>query len=349
MNHRLDAVADTEAHDTSHGTDDDEKRTSASGVAVEKVGDGDDVGTDKGEVVSGNDPDVGEPVVVGRVGSSKTVKHTAEDSDKQGDDEREDTVLRLVDTTVALSAPLDKSVGAGTEKGKSDDGNDDLTNVDVTGLVLLPVVWGSSDNVAISRADGDVGTKSQTVEAKSPENIGEKKKAKHLLVHVENLLHVGLANPQTQVRAESARGVADKVQLGSDGAKSDRGRGLLDSLLDVEVVLGSLLVGRKGTLVLGLGQEEKSSDEHTASETSTKTVPTLGSDFTGDRAGKDRVDGGDDDLNGLLGHEVLAALVEEVHFLGDHGNEGLALSSSEADDAASSKVEFISLGCSAHD
>ena len=124
---------------------------------------------------------------------------------------------------------------------------------------------------------------------------------------------------------------------------------MLDSLLDVEVVLGSLLIRREGTLVLGLGQEEESSDEHSASETSTKTVPTLGSNLTSDRAGKHSVDGSDDDLDGLLGHEVLAALVEEVHFLSDHGNEGLALSSGKTDDAASGKVELVSLGCSAHD
>jgi hypothetical protein len=131
--------------------------------------------------LTSNDPDVGEPVVLSGVLSSETVEDTAENSDDQGDDKRKNTVLRLVNTTVALSTPLDESVGTGTKEGKSDDGNNDLTNVDVTGLVLLPVVWRSGDDVTISRTDGDVGTKSQTVKAKSPQNIGETKKSKHLL------------------------------------------------------------------------------------------------------------------------------------------------------------------------
>jgi hypothetical protein len=133
------------------------------------------------DLLTSNDPDVSEPVVVSGVLSSETVKNTAEDSDDQGDDKRKDTVLRLVDTTVALSTPLDKSVGTGAEERKSDDGDNDLTNVDVTGLVLLPVVWGSGDDVTISRADSDVGTEGQTVEAESPEDIGEGDQTEHLL------------------------------------------------------------------------------------------------------------------------------------------------------------------------
>jgi hypothetical protein len=133
------------------------------------------------DVHTSNNPDVCEPVVVSGVLSSETVKDTAENSDDQGDDKRKDTVLRLVNTTVALSTPLDKSVGTGAKEGKSDDGNNDLTNVDVTGLVLRPVVWRSGDNVTISRADGDVGTEGQTVEAQSPEDIGEGDQTKHLL------------------------------------------------------------------------------------------------------------------------------------------------------------------------
>jgi hypothetical protein len=127
-------------------------------------------------------------VVFGGVLSSETVKDTAENSDNQGDDERKDTVLRLVDTTVALGTPLDKSVGTRAEEGKSDDGNNDLTNVDVTGLILLPVVWRSGDDVTISRANSDVSTKSQTVEAKSPEDIGETKKSEHLLEEMSVLM-----------------------------------------------------------------------------------------------------------------------------------------------------------------
>jgi hypothetical protein len=113
------------------------------------------------------------------------------------------------------------------------------------------------------------------------------------------------------------------------------------------VVLGSFLVRREGTLVLGLGKEEKSSEEHTTRETSTKTVPTLRGNLASDRAGKYRVDGGDDDLDGLLGHKVLAALVEEVHFLSDHGNESFTLTGGKTDDAASSQMYFVGLGCCA--
>jgi hypothetical protein len=120
-------------------------------------------------------------MVVSGVLSSETVENTAEDSDDQGDDEGKDTVLRLVDTTVALSTPLDKSIGTGAEERKSDDGNNNLTNVDVTGLILLPVVWRSGDDVTISRADGDVGTEGQTVEAESPEDVREGDQTKHLL------------------------------------------------------------------------------------------------------------------------------------------------------------------------
>jgi hypothetical protein len=127
-------------------------------------------------------------VVLSGVLSSETVKDTAEDSDDQGDDERKDTVLRLVNSTVALGTPLDKSVGTRAKKGKSDDGNNDLTNVDITGLVLLPVVWRSGDNVTISRANSDVGTKSQTIKAKSPEDIGETKKSEHLLEEMSVLM-----------------------------------------------------------------------------------------------------------------------------------------------------------------
>lgn len=210
--------------------------------------------------LTSDDPDVGEPVVLSGVLSSETVEDTAENSDDQGDDKRKDTVLRLVNTTVALSTPLDESVGTGTKEGKSDDGNNDLTNVNVTGLVLLPVVWRSGDDVTISRTDGDVGTKSQTVEAKSPQNIGETKKSEHLLektlvlmdecaqkgyaylVDIEDVLHIGFANNEAQVRAESARLVADKVKLGLNSAESDRRRGLLDGLLDIKVVLGGFLV-----------------------------------------------------------------------------------------------------------
>jgi hypothetical protein len=302
-------------------------------------------------------------MVVSGVLSSETVKDTAENSDNQGDDERKDTVLRLVNTTVALSTPLDKSVGTGAKEGKSDDGDNDLTNVDITGLVLLPVVWRSGDDVTISRTDGDVGTEGQTVEAESPENIREGNETEHLLVHIDNSLHVGLANPQAEIRAESARGVTDKVELRLDGAEGDRGRGLLDSLLDIEVVLSSLLVRWERTFVLGLGQEEKSSEEYKTRETSTKTVPSLGSNLASDRAGEYRVDGSDDNLDGLLSHEVLAAFVKEVHFLrmsdmvteytvicsylGDHGNKSFTLTCCKTDDTASSQMNFVALGCCA--
>lgn len=58
FNHRLDTIADTEAHDSSHGADNDQERSRASRVAVEKVGDGDDVGTHESEVVGGDDPNI---------------------------------------------------------------------------------------------------------------------------------------------------------------------------------------------------------------------------------------------------------------------------------------------------
>jgi hypothetical protein len=51
LDHGLDAVADTEAHNTSHGADDNKERSGTSWVTVEKVGDGDNVGTDESEVV----------------------------------------------------------------------------------------------------------------------------------------------------------------------------------------------------------------------------------------------------------------------------------------------------------
>jgi hypothetical protein len=51
LNHGLDTVADTEAHDTSHGTNDDKERSGTSWVTVEKVCDSDDVGPDESEVV----------------------------------------------------------------------------------------------------------------------------------------------------------------------------------------------------------------------------------------------------------------------------------------------------------
>jgi hypothetical protein len=54
LNHRLDTVADTEAHNTSHGANDDKKRSGTSWVTVEKVGDGDNVGTDESKIVSWN-------------------------------------------------------------------------------------------------------------------------------------------------------------------------------------------------------------------------------------------------------------------------------------------------------
>jgi hypothetical protein len=57
--------------------------------------------------------------------------------------------------------------------------------------------------------------------AKSPQNIGEGDKSKHLLVHVDNSLHVRLANPQAKIRTESARSVTDKVELRLDGAKNN--------------------------------------------------------------------------------------------------------------------------------
>jgi hypothetical protein len=54
LNHGLNTVADTEAHDTSHGANDDKERSGTSWVTVEKVGDSDNVGTDESEVVSWN-------------------------------------------------------------------------------------------------------------------------------------------------------------------------------------------------------------------------------------------------------------------------------------------------------
>ena len=68
-----------------------------------------------------------------------------------------------------------------SEDGKSDDGNDNLSDVDVAGAVLRPVVWRSGNNVSVCRTDGDVGTESQTVEAKSPEDVGKEKQTEHLL------------------------------------------------------------------------------------------------------------------------------------------------------------------------
>jgi hypothetical protein len=67
-------------------------------------------------------------------------------------------------------------------------------------------------------------------------------KSRAYLVDIENMLHVGLANDDAKVRAESTGLVTNKVKLGLDGAESDRRGGLLDGLLDIEVVLGSLLV-----------------------------------------------------------------------------------------------------------
>jgi hypothetical protein len=62
------------------------------------------------------------------------------------------------------------------------------------------------------------------------------------LVNIENSLHIRLANPKSQVRTESARGVASKVKLRSGGAECDGRRSLVDSLLNVEAVLGGFLV-----------------------------------------------------------------------------------------------------------
>jgi hypothetical protein len=67
-------------------------------------------------------------------------------------------------------------------------------------------------------------------------------KSRAYLVDIENMLHVGLANDDAEVRAESAGLVTNKVKLGLDGAESDRRRGLLDGLLDIKVVLGGFLV-----------------------------------------------------------------------------------------------------------
>lgn len=128
-----------------------------------------------------NDPDVDEPVVVSGVRGSDTVQDTTEDSNDHREDQGKNTVFRLVDTTIALSTPLDQSVGTVSEKGQSDDGGDDLTTVGVTGTVLSPVVRGSSNNATISRTDGDISTKREAVQAKSPKNIREEKHAEHLL------------------------------------------------------------------------------------------------------------------------------------------------------------------------
>ena len=49
-------------------------------------------------------------MVVGWVLSGKTVEHTTEHSNDQRENERKDTVLRLVDASVALGTPFDKSV-----------------------------------------------------------------------------------------------------------------------------------------------------------------------------------------------------------------------------------------------
>ena len=132
-------------------------------------------------MLTGNDPDVDEPVVMSRVLSSEAVKNTTEHANDQGDDQGKNTIFRLVDATITLSTPLDKSVGTVSEKRESDDGSDDLATVGVTGAVLSPVVGSSSNNATISRADGDVGTQCQTVQAQSPEDVREEQQAEHLL------------------------------------------------------------------------------------------------------------------------------------------------------------------------
>lgn len=186
-----------------------------------------------------NDPDVNEPMVMGGVLSSNAVQHTTEHTNDQREDQGEDTVLRLVNATVALSAPLDKSVGTVSEERESDDGSDDLTTIGVASTVLSPIVRSSSNNATISRADGDIGTQCQAVQAESPEDIGEEEQAEHLLaVAVSGLKNerdchsylvdfcdstqVRLSNPETQIRTESTGVVTNEVELGSDGAQNNR-------------------------------------------------------------------------------------------------------------------------------
>lgn len=161
-----------------------------------------------------DDPDVDEPVVVSGVLSGNAVQHTTEHSYNEREDQGENTVFRLVDATVALSTPLDKSVGTVSEKRKSDDGSNDLTTVGVTSTILRPVVRSGSNNATVSRADGDIGTECEAVQAESPEDIREKDQAEHLLavdvrvvkseqdyyaylVDFCDSTHVRLSNPET--------------------------------------------------------------------------------------------------------------------------------------------------------
>lgn len=78
------------------------------------------------------------------------------------------------------------------------------------------------------------------------------------------------------------------------------------------------MVGRLGTVVLGLGNEEEGEDEGDTGEDSTKTIPPFGCDGFGDGPGKDDKDSSQDGLNSLLDHHASTSLMKEEDFLSSH-------------------------------
>lgn len=131
LDERGDAESDAKRDDAAEGADDDEQGARAGRVAVEQVGDGDDVGADEAEVVGGEGPDVGEPVVGGGVDAGLAVDDGGEDADDDGQGEREEADLGLVETAAAVGEPADELVRAPAEEGEGDEGGDDLAAVGV--------------------------------------------------------------------------------------------------------------------------------------------------------------------------------------------------------------------------
>ncbi len=169
LDHVQGEAAHAKQEDATECADDNEHRARALMLGVEQVGDGNIVGANERKNESRDGPDVDQPVVWVRMGGRLAIKDSGEHTDDEGQSERYQTCLGLVDASAAVGEPLDDSIATVAKDRQCSERGDDLSGVGITDGLARPVVRCAADEPAIGQPNGDVGAQRNTVDEQRPE------------------------------------------------------------------------------------------------------------------------------------------------------------------------------------